>query len=386
MAKILRRLLLLVILAAVTVWTVRQARVKTVSDPNVIRVSGTVEVTDAELSFRLGGQVAERLVGEGELVRAGQVVARLDRTDLALELTLRQAELRAAQALVAELEAGARPAELAQAQAAIARAQAQLADLLAGPRPEDIAVAAAAVNGARITVAYLAGELARQTQLFNDHIIAQWEFDRAKSEHDRAVARQQEAEAQLKLAQTGARADQVAQARAAVREAEQRLALLKEGARAETIEQARARVAQAQVAIALAETRLGYATLIAPRAGLVLAEPIEPGEFVAPGTPVVTVGDLEQVWLRAYIHERDLGRVTVGQAVRLTTDTYPGKVYAGRISFIAASAEFTPKNVQTQKERVKLVYRVKVVLSNPDLELKPGMPADAVIVTGPGAR
>jgi len=100
---------------------------------------------------------------------------------------------------------------------------------------------------------------------------------------------------------------------------------------------------------------------------------------VAAGTPVITVADLASVWLRAYIVETDLGRVKLGQAVRVTTDTYPGKVYEGHISFIASQAEFTPKNVQTQSERVKLVYRIKADIPNPHMELKPGMPADAQI-------
>ena len=99
-----------------------------------------------------------------------------------------------------------------------------------------------------------------------------------------------------------------------------------------------------------------------------------------PGTPVITVGDLKKVWLRGYINETDLGRVKVGQKVRVTTDTYPDRIYRGLISFIASQAEFTPKNVQTKKERVKLVYRIKVDIPNPNLELKPGMPADAKIL------
>jgi len=111
-----------------------------------------------------------------------------------------------------------------------------------------------------------------------------------------------------------------------------------------------------------------------------LSKNVEPGEYVAPGTPVVTVGELEDPWLRAYINETDLGRVKLGQRVQVTTDSYPDKKYEGRISFIASQAEFTPKNVQTEKERVKLVYRIKVDLTNPNLELKPGMPADAEIL------
>jgi HlyD family secretion protein len=120
-----------------------------------------------------------------------------------------------------------------------------------------------------------------------------------------------------------------------------------------------------------------------PLSGVVLSENIEPGEFVAAGTPVVTVGELANVWLRAYISEPDLGRVKVGQATRVRTDTYPGKFYEGRVSFLSSQAEFTPRNVQTEQERVKLVYRVKIDLPNPQMELKPGMPADAEIQAGP---
>ena len=113
---------------------------------------------------------------------------------------------------------------------------------------------------------------------------------------------------------------------------------------------------------------------------MVLSKNIEPGEYVAPGTPVVTVGDLVHVWLRAYIEELDLKRVKPGQKATVSIDS--GDEYQGRVSFIAQEAEFTPKNVQTQKERVKLVYRIKIDVTNPDMELKPGMPADAVIEVG----
>lgn len=129
----------------------------------------------------------------------------------------------------------------------------------------------------------------------------------------------------------------------------------------------------------LARTRLSYATVASPLSGTVLSKNVEPGDYVAAGTPVVTVGTLADVWLRAYIEETDLGRVKLGQAVDVTADTFPGKKYAGRVSFISPQAEFTPKSVQTRKERVKLVYRIKVDIPNPEMELKPGMPADGTI-------
>lgn len=213
---------------------------------------------------------------------------------------------------------------------------------------------------------------------------AEQEFYTSKARYEAAQARVREAFEQFKLIKAGPRKEQIEQARAELTKSGEQYKLVKSGPRKETIAQARARVEQAKASLQLAETRLGYAKLSAPISGVVLSENVEPGEYVAPGTPVVTIGDLENVWLRAYINETDLGRVKVGQEVQITTDTYPGKVYDGRVSFIASEAEFTPKNVQTEKERVKLVYRVKVDIPNPHMELKPGMPADGAILLGQG--
>ncbi len=199
-----------------------------------------------------------------------------------------------------------------------------------------------------------------------------------------AKAKLREDQERLNLLLEGPRKEQVEQARAALRQAHERYNLIKKGPRQEDIDQARARLERARQALAIAETRLSYTTVAAPLSGVVLSQNLEPGMYAAPGTPVVTVGDLVNVWLRAYINETDLGRVKVGQPVRVTTDAYPGKHYEGRVSFIASQAEFTPKSVQTEKERVKLVYRVKIDIQNPQMELKPGMPADAEILLAAG--
>jgi HlyD family secretion protein len=152
-----------------------------------------------------------------------------------------------------------------------------------------------------------------------------------------------------------------------------------EGTRVEEILIAQKSVKQAEESVELARVRNSFATLRAPVAGIVTVKQAELGEVVGAGTPVVTVADLEHVWLRTYLPETDLGKVRFGQEVSVRTDTYPGKVYKGRISFISAVAEFTTKSVETHKERVTLVYRIKIDLENQNQELKPGMPADAVI-------
>jgi len=293
--------------------------------PGRLRLSGNIEVTDAEISFRIAGHVRERLVGEGARVARGAVVARLESGDLEHEVAMRQAEAANIRALLAEMTAGYRPEEVAQARAAHAQASAELS------RAES--------------------DWHRQQALFEQGLVTARDAEAARTSWE------------------------VAQGR--TREAKERLDMLGKGFRAEQVDQARARLQEAEEALALARTRLGYATLLAPMDGVVLDENVEPGEFVAAGTPVVTIGALDPVWLRAYIGETDLGRVKLGQSAQVVTDTYPGKVYRGTVTFIAQDAEFTPKNVQTEKERVKLVYRIKITLPNPDQELKPGMPADA---------
>jgi len=367
-----------VVLAAVSVYWFRLGR--PTRDPNTIRVSGNVEITEAQVSFKIAGRVLTREVSEGDTVRAGQLVARLDSAELAHEVSLRGAELAAAAAALAELEAGSRPEEIAQAEAAARQTQSRLEELLAGSRDQEVAAAEASVRRAGAELERSKAEFERQTRLYRTEVISSREYEAAQAADATARARLQEAEEHFKLVREGPRKEQIEQARARLRETTERLNLVRKGPRRETIEQARARLQQIREGLALARTRLEYATLVSPLPGLVLSENVEAGEYVSPGTPIVTVGRLDNVWVRAYIDETDLGRVTVGQPVRVTTDTYPGRVYQGRISFVASAAEFTPKNVQTQKERVKLVYRIKIDIANPNTELKPGMPADAEIV------
>jgi HlyD family secretion protein len=301
-------------------------------ETNTIRISGNFEVTEVQISFKIPGRVEQRPVDEGQLVQKDECVATLETTDMQAEVRMREAELLSAQSKLAELQAGSRPAEIEAAKARLSSAQA---------------------DRDRLESDFRSAQLLLKTKVISDE-----EYVRRKGLFDAAAGRWQEAAEQLKLVQ--------------------------EGARQEVREQARAQMEQAKAALELAQTRLSYARLTSPLTGVVLAKSIEPGEYVAPGTPIVTIGEISKPWLRAYVDERDLGRVKLGQKVRVTTDTYPGRPYEGRLSFIASQAEFTPKNVQTEKERVKLVYRVKIDVPNPKLELKPGMPDDAEILLGSG--
>jgi HlyD family secretion protein len=346
-----------------------------------IRVSGNIEATTVEVSFRIPGRIALRAVDEGMTVAAGQLVARLDNTDLSDEVRLREAELSAADAALRELAAGPRPQETARAEAEVRRAEAQLADLQAGARPQEIESARAALARARADEEKARKDSERTESLLARQLIPPQQNDAARAALEMAEARRKEAEEALALSLAGPRKDQVELARAELAGARENLSLVKEGARREAIEQARARRKQAAEGLALARTRLSHATAHAPLGGIVLSRNAEAGEYVAAGTPVVTIADLRDVWLRAYVAETDIGKVKPGQRVVVTTDSWPGKRHEGRVSFIASEAEFTPKSVQTPKERVKLVYRVKVTVANPEMELKPGMPADGLIET-----
>lgn len=303
------------------------------ANPNLLRVSGNIEIIDVEVSFKLPGWVEARPAYEGQFIEAGDPVARLDNTELRKELLVRQAELAAYQAELAAFTAGSRPEEIAEAQATVRLAQAELNRL-------------------------------------------KLDYDRARTLLDSKTISQEQYDGSLAAYEVG---------QARLQQARERLKLVQKGPRQEEIDRARARVEQITQSVALATIRLGYATLNAPIDGVVLSKNVEAGEYVVPGVPIVTVGDIANSWLRAYVNEPDLGRVKVGQAACVSTDTYPDKVYVGTVSFISSQAEFTPKNVQTADERVKLVYRIKVDIPNPQMELKPGMPADADIWLGDGA-
>jgi HlyD family secretion protein len=386
--KILRkkRLLVIPLLVGVAVGGYVFSRSGPDKEQNVIRISGNIEVTDVESSFKVAGWIESRLVSEGDAVKANQPVARLDSKDLELEVAMRRAEVAGADAKLAELEAGSRPEEIARASAALMQAQAQLDELLAGSRTQEIEAARASVQRAEAEKARADMDYARQQQLYEEDVVSARERDKALAAHGSSRAILAEAQEHLRLVKEGPREEQIARARAAVDEAKAWYDQILAGPRKETIGQARAEQLRAQESQRLAETRLSYAAITAPLSGFVLSDHVEAGEYVTPGAPVVTIGDLENVWLRGYIDETDLGRVKLGQSVAVTTDTYPDKTYEGVLTFISSEAEFTPKNVQTDKERVKLVYRVKIDIPNTDFELKPGMPADAEIQLGQGVR
>lgn len=391
MKKRLRIIIPIVLILVVGVTVFRYVRQQEAG--NQLQVSGNIEVTESQLSFRMAGLLQKRLVNEGDTVKAGEMLAQLDSREQLLLVSQAKAKLAQAKAVLAELEAGSRQEEKDQAAAQVDQAKQSLLELQNGSRREDLARAAAARDSAVAATESATAQLEqakrdyeRYNALYKQDSISKNVYDIYQTAHvtatnrmKEAQAKVKEAEAQLMLLQTGARDEQIARAAAALDQAEARYALVKAGPRKETIDQARANVLVATEVAKQADLHLSYTSLKAPMAGAVLSVTAEPGEYLNPATPVMTLGDLDHPWLRAYVNEKHLGSIKLGQRVNVRTDSYPGKIYPGTISFISNQAEFTPKTVQTHEERVKLMYRIKVHLDNPDFELKPGMPADGTI-------
>ncbi|MBI4609757.1 MAG: efflux RND transporter periplasmic adaptor subunit [Candidatus Rokubacteria bacterium] len=343
-------------------------------------VTGTIEATQVQVSPKYAGRIVALLTREGERVTRGRLLVRLDDEEVRAEAQRQEAAVRNAEAQLQDLLAGARKEEIEEARATVERARAQLHDLLAGSRREEIEQARQNFRSASATREWTERDFKRAEELFRKELIAAQDVDRARQAYDVAVAQERSAREHLELVLAGPRPHQVEAARAQLKAAEDRLNLLLAGPRPHQVEAARAQVRQAQAALSLALSRLQETEIASPITGVVLRKNLEVGETANPGVAILTLVDPNDLWLRAYVPEADIGRIKVGQAARIKIDAFRDRVFSGTIVEIASEAEFTPKNVQTRKERVNLVFRIKIEVSNPEGILKPGMPADAEIV------
>jgi HlyD family secretion protein len=413
---------------------------------NELRASGTIEADEYRVSAQTGGRIQSLLADEGDEVTAGQVLVKLDDALLATEMKKAQAARSAAQAGLGLAQAGARQEDLAKAAAGVSMARAardgaKVAwdDALAArdnPQELDLRIAAArsqvAVSDARLAQAQAGTDAAQaqsdmwatiagmmsgsQTVCFDtpsgpvctqvntprqytDNASFQWNQasqqvagawdnvslatagrDAARANLDSLLA--QRANPLVVNAQVSAAAAQFAVTETVVKEAEAALASARAGASPEQVRVAQAGVAQADAAVLSLQVMLDKSTLRAPIAGLVIARSVEDGEMAIPGASLLTLANLDEVRLTLYIAEDRIAQVKLGQTVRLQVDSFAGRAFEGKVSYISPQAEFTPRAVQTQEERVKTVFAVRVTIGNLDHALKPGMPADAVL--GPG--
>jgi HlyD family secretion protein len=349
-------------------------------EPAPVAVTGVIEAVQVDIAARITGRIVELPVRQGESVERGQLLVRLDPTELAAEVRRADAAVQMAAAQLRDLRAGARSQEIEEAEARLTRAEAQLRDLQAGARPQEIEQARAGVNNAAATRVMTEREFARVRDLFSRELVAAQDVDRARQAFEVAQANERAARERLALAEAGPRPHEVEAARAEVRAARERVALLRAGPRPDAVAAAEAQLAEARAAAALARARLAETTIVAPVSGLVLRKNAERGETATPGLPLLTLMDPTDMWLRAYVSETDVGRVRVGQRAVIRVDAYPERGFDATVSEVGSRAEFTPRNVQTKKERVNLVFRVRLAVRDGEGILKPGMPADAELV------
>jgi HlyD family secretion protein len=358
---------------------------------NRILVSGNIELTEVNIAFKMPGRLVERAVNEGDAVTKGQIVARLDRDQLLAQRERESASLAAAEAQLAQATTGLEwqratlAGDLDQKRADLAGAEARLAELKSGARPQEKQEVTAAVAAARAEVERARRDWERAQILYKNDDISTAQYDQFRMRFESAAAALRQTQERESLVFAGPRAEvmeaaaaQVSRARATLRMAEANTLELRR--REQELGARRAEIERAKAAIALIDTQLADTVVASPVDGVALVKAADVGEVLNTGATVLTVGDIDHPWLRGYVNETDLGKIKIGSAARITTDTYPDKVYNGRITFIASQAEFTPKQIQTEEERVKLVYRIKIAVENPNRELKSNMPADAEII------
>jgi multidrug resistance efflux pump len=338
--------------------------------------SGTIEAEDAQLGSKVGGRVIAVEVKEGDPVRPGEVLVRLDRERLEAQRRQLQAERDAARQRLLQLERGSRAQEIAQAQAALAEAQARLRLMKKGPRTEEIRAARENVQAAQAQVELARTTRERMQKLRQSGDISQERLDQAVTEQDVAINRLEAAQAELEQLETGYRQEDIAAAQANVNARQAALDLVQEGPRAEEIEQARAQLQLAEATVQQASIDLQETIITAPSAGVIETSRLQPGDLLAPNQTAITMILYEPLWVRVYAPESELGKARIGREVRLSVNSYPEQTFIGRIVQVNREAEYTPRNVQTPENRNDLVFGVKIEIEDPEQRLRPGMIAD----------
>ncbi len=388
MKKIIPIVIVLIALTAAGLWWAGKFRT---DDPNVLKVSGNIELTQVDVSFKIAGKLVERAVDEGATVKKGMLIARLDRDLNERQKQRDEAGADSAQTQMVQMNTSVQlqratlEADIELRKAEIAQAQAHLDELLAGSRRQEITQSQAMVTDARSQQDQASRDWERAQTLYKNEDISTSQYDQFRARFQSAGALLKQAEEKSAMVLEGPRKEEIASARAQLARSQAALRMSQANRfelkrKEQEINTRRAEIDRANAQVAISNSQLSDTAVYAPIDGVVLSKSAEPGEVLAAGTSVVMIGDLDHPWLRAYVNEKDLGRVKLGGKVKLSTDSYPGKAYWGTISFIASQAEFTPKQIQTQEERIKLVYRIKIDVANVNRELKSNMPVDAEIL------
>ncbi len=350
--------------------------------------SGTIEAKQAELAFQVSGRIIDVPVEEGQFVEKDRILAVLDQSEYQAryEQALANLESKAENLkrleLVAELDKKTLPDEVARAEAGLKVLRSQLKELESGYREQDIERAKLGLSVFRDVMEEAKKNRDRYAKLFQDKLVSEKEWDAIKLKYETALKEYESSKEMLEMLQEGVRKETIQTARDKVAEGEIILKQAKDNlkkieATEKEVHAVKAQVKAAQSELELAKTQLGYTKLRTPFSGIITSRNVEIGEVVMSGSEVLSLSDLSSVDLKIFVDETEIGKVKPGQTAEVKVDSFPDKVYGGKVSFISPEGEFTPKMIQTHKERVKLVYLVKISIPNPELELKSGMPADA---------
>lgn len=362
---------------------------------DILRASGRIEVTEVNVSSKVTGRVAVLHVEEGADVKAGQVIAELEGEELQAQLRQARAALQSADArlsqarITLQVEPTMVRTQIRQAEENLRAAEERLRMLRAGFRSQEVEEGRANMRQAeaRLEIARLTRD--RFRDLLADGATSKQELDRAESEFQAAEAAVRAARERLGMLEEGSRVEDIRMAQAERDRAAAALDAARANAASLDLRQQDVRVAEAVVAEAAAnvrrlESQVAELKVFAPLDATVLTKAVETGEVAAAGKPLVLLGDLDHPWIKIYVPETQLGKVTLGAPARVLVDSFPRQPFQGTVTWISDQAEFTPKNVQTAEERVNLVYAVKITVSNAQRKLKAGMPADAELPLEPG--
>jgi HlyD family secretion protein len=362
-------------------------------DPNRIKLSGNIELTRVDISFKIPGKLVERTVDEGDAVKKGMLIARLGQEQIDQQKNRDSAGVSSAEWAMQQSRSAidwqrqTLAGDIELKRAGLRQAQARLDELLAGSRSQDIQQAQSAVADVRAQNEQARLDWERAQTLYKNDDISRSQYDSYRTRFESTAAALRQVQERLALVREGPRKEEIEAARAQVQQAKASVQLSEANRmelqrREQEFDARRSEVERAKAQVGMTDAQVADATVVSPIDGVVLVKSAEIGEVVAAGTAVVSIGDIDHPWMRAYINERDLGRVKLGMKAKVTSDS--GKTYVGRVSFISDQAEFTPKQIQTAEERVKLVYRIKIEVENPQRELKSNMPVEAELEVGAG--
>jgi HlyD family secretion protein len=332
------------------------------SHDSALQGSGTVEARDIRVGSKVGGRIEKVLVREGDTVKAGQVLITFDDKEL-------QAALDQSKAAAEKAARGYRPEEVAEVKAAAEQAKAEYEQRKNGYRHEDIAAARADLERAKADAARAKLDNDRYQALADKDLVSKQQRDTAEAAFRMAEAQQANAQHKLDELQHGYRPEEIASALARYEQAQATYAKFARGNRREDVDLAKA-------SFSFDEARYREREVVAPSEATVEVLDVRPGDLIAPNTPVATLLERDQIYIRIYIPETEIGHVTLGQKAEVRVDSFAKTVFDGVVEQINQQAEFLPRNVQTREERVHQVFGVKVRIDDPSNRVRAGMAAD----------